>query len=304
MMCLSPKEVPYSRDGLPYVARVPCRECWQCRASRVNDLVGRSLAEASCSLATCAITLTYRDSAARDVDLADRFITKSHWQRAVRSLRKRGHGVRYLVAGEYGDLNGRAHFHALLFFSGQPPEIAQGKRDWVKWWPHGHVFGDWSADERAVRYVCKYVLKGGVDSWLSFSKKPPLGHAWFAAKAAAHIRDGVVPRSFDYVPPGGKRGRVYTMTGTTRRNFAAAVRDGMLLQRPELRAKLSEWFALTLERLEYHEAVAMGEEWAAAHPEEYGALFREELDRRRMSERQGNSAALEIERRMMDWDDG
>ncbi|XZQ27849.1 rolling circle replication-associated protein [Rhodobacter capsulatus] len=237
----------------------------------MNDYVARALAEASVSAVTATVTLTY---APRD-DLADKVLHPRHFQLFMKLLRRAGHKVRYLVAGEYGDLRGRAHFHALLFqhllpleryrcSDGQvydlPPDqfsdlsvidrvqrglpavynpghlfdpqtsqpfsrqIPQKRMVHIREWPHGHIKVDWSASEKSARYVCKYLLSDNKNNaWFSLSKKPALGAAWFARKAALARELGVLPSSFEYLPPGGSRNKTYLMTGATRRDYLDAI---------------------------------------------------------------------------------
>lgn len=243
-----------------------CGVCAECRQRRVNDFVGRMLAEQAISAWSCTLTLTY---APRD-DLADKVIHPPHFQKFVRALRRRGHNLRYFVAGEYGDLRGRAHFHAILFGQGPRPnwdmrkavisypgEIARWKeatrKGPVHWpqeskfhmteWPHGNVSCDWGADERAFRYTCKYLLKNDRGTyWCSMSKKPPLGAEWFARLAERNISLGVLPASFEYLPPGGKPGQKYLMQGATRRDFLLAMIDGWEARGGDLSdARMNEW---------------------------------------------------------------
>ncbi len=51
-MCIAPIKLD---DG----TEVGCRECWQCRKRRVNDYVGRCIAESKFAKKTYAVTLTY-----------------------------------------------------------------------------------------------------------------------------------------------------------------------------------------------------------------------------------------------------
>ena len=61
----------------------------------------------------CFITLTYKDDQLPENNSLD----YTHWQKFIRSLKKRNNGktIRYFAVGEYGDQRGRPHFHALLF---------------------------------------------------------------------------------------------------------------------------------------------------------------------------------------------
>lgn len=222
-MCLEPSFIWQLRGPKWEKVPVACRQCTQCRRNRMNDYIGRALCEAAYSDAACAVTLTY---APRD-DLAERVITPEHFQRFIRSLRRAGHSVRYLVAGEYGEAKGRAHFHAVLFFKGTPPEMPQQQIFWFpkdargfSHWPHGHVFADWNTSHASMRYVCKYLLKAEAGNrWFSLSKKPTLGHRFFMDKAEAAFEADVFPSSFTYLPPGGDPAKRYFLTGASRRDF-------------------------------------------------------------------------------------
>lgn len=218
-MCISPKRV-FSKGPEGVVSReVACRKCWACRENSLTDLCGRALAEAATARATCALTLTYAPTA----DSSDRIITPPHVQRFFKRLRRRGHLVRYYVAGEYGGQTARAHFHVILFFHSPPPDWPQKARFWDDVWPHGHLFADWSADDAAVSYVARYMRKDG--GWWSLSKKPPIGWPFFYRQAQRMVAENLVPTSFVYRPPGGTRRSGYFMAGATRRDFLLAVSD-------------------------------------------------------------------------------
>lgn len=233
-----------------------CGVCRQCRERRVDDFVGRMMCEAATSDHVAFLTLTY---APRD-DLADKVITPKHFQDFVRKLRRRDQTnlYRYFVAGEYGDLRGRAHFHVLLFIKGRRPvwELSRrgeagrefpGERKKLRellqldpgtsWpdgqvrfhtreWPHGHVTCDWTPSERVMRYPCKYLLKNEPGTyWCSMSKKPPLGHDWLMALADRNIELGVLPESFNYYPPGTNGKKMYLMQGASRRDYLLRMID-------------------------------------------------------------------------------
>lgn len=275
-MCINPSYVWQTLGGEWSKTPVPCKLCWRCKRNRMRDYIGRALCEASVSQATCAITLTY---APRD-DYADKILQPRHFQTFIKSLRNGGHKVRYLVAGEYGELKSRAHFHAVLFFShlaplqgrtitepGKPPvqcivpryikdydnpqdqqyapfcaECRSNKMLHIREWPHGHIQADWTADERAMRYVVKYILKDKEDgqSWFSLSKKPTLGAGFFAEKAEAMNAASVVPNGFGYMPPGASQPGY--MTGATRRDYIRATVPQSALP------IVNEWIAKTYEK--------------------------------------------------------
>lgn len=195
----------------------PCRKCWQCRRRRVDDYVGRCLAEASTSSAVSVITLTY----APRTDGYDQRVNSRHFQSFIRAVRDRGHLVRYLGVAERGTRSTkRVHFHALLFWQGDPPDWARHRGyTHIQEWPHGHVYLDDGSTERAARYACKYLLKGESDAsnWYTLSKKPPLGFQFFVRLAASMAETGHTPQTLTYRV--GDVPRVFYMTGATRRMF-------------------------------------------------------------------------------------
>lgn len=176
-MCLSPVYMSNLSSA------VPCRSCWVCRNDRVDDLVGRCLAEQATCSGALAVTLTY----AGDVPEAAT-LRYSDFQNFMKRLRKAGYSVRFIVAGEYGSAKERAHWHAVLFFQGKVPDVRLEWRFNWEYWPHG-----WSYFQRAeydgFRYLLKYALKQQVSETsvykLGMSKKPPLGHDFFME--SAHI---------------------------------------------------------------------------------------------------------------------
>lgn len=248
-MCISPNTIQVERGPSWVDETVACGSCWQCRNNRVSDYVGRSLCEAQTSERSIALTLTY----APRTDLAEKVITPRHFQRFVRALRKRGHLVRYIVAAEHGELKGRVHFHAVLFVRPNLnlPQSARPTLDWphqknfhIEEWPHGHVYADLDADDKALRYICKYLLKyEGTESWISLSKKPPLGHGFFYEKALYAAKLGVLPSTFHYLPPNGSRTRPYYMTGATRREYLLEITRSGRFSRKEILARTNEFVA-------------------------------------------------------------
>lgn len=277
-MCINPSKIWVERGPNWEQLPVPCKSCWRCKQNRVNDYVARSMAEASTSKFTCCVSMTYADRS----DLADKVLHPRHFQLFMKLLRRAGHKVRYLVSGEYGELKGRAHFHALLFFThienrGQTAfyneghiedpetsapfsrEIPHKRTVHVREWPHGHIKCDWTATEQAARYVCKYLLADDKNNaWFSLSKKPPLGAAWFAKKAALAVEHGVMPSSFDYLPPGGNKDRPYIMTGATRRDYLNAI-----TQSADKRENLSEWVQKSFDK---HHLKRVLETWSVDTP--------------------------------------
>lgn len=225
-MCVAPRTFEIERGERWEEITTSCGECWHCRTAKVNDYVGRGLAEAFTSDHTCALTLTYAEG---HEGQPEKYVRKEDFQKFIRALRKRGHRLRYLVVSERGERKGRVHFHCLLFFRGQKPDWRHGKHAWDKAWPWGLIQADWNADDRALRYVLKYVLKNSNQKsyWKSSSLKPALGHDWFMLKADQAIAHGVMPISFIYLPPNASGKYRYRMSGATRRNYIHRIVEGL-----------------------------------------------------------------------------
>ncbi|QCS37294.1 replication initiation protein [Tortoise microvirus 81] len=185
-MCKTPSYIPeYGMVG--------CRHCWQCKENRINDIVGRCIAESRVSDATYAVTLTYAGDDPNSVVL--QYIDV---RRFLARLRKAGYNVRFIVAGEFGSAKGRAHWHIVLFFKGKVPHVEErpergsdaiaiarykddprGRINW-KYWPHGFCYFQ-VPDYTGIRYVIKYMAKDEdkETGYFSCSRYPPLGYDFF-----------------------------------------------------------------------------------------------------------------------------
>lgn len=202
-MCIAPLTLP---DG----TEVACHECWQCRERRINDWVGRNIAESKTSRWARAVTLTYGRSRAGDADHERAVVlTYSDVQKWFKLLRRHGYPVRYFVTGEFGSTKGRAHWHVMLYGSGDMPEHALDDSLFIgAHWDHGYSF--WTQPgPHAVRYNCKYIQKDMGDAerqgHLAMSKKPPLGAAYFARVAEQYVRQGLAPQDLSYRFPEVRR---------------------------------------------------------------------------------------------------
>jgi len=213
-MCIAPTKLD---DG----TEVGCRECWQCRKRRVNDYVGRCIAESKFSKKTYAVTLTYDgDQGVNAVTLIYKDV-----QDFLKRLRKK-HKCRYIVTGEYGSAKGRSHWHIILFFKDSWPEVTSNKRvDW-KYWKHGFSYfqePDWKGFEYCLKYVLKDQTSRQSDSHLAMSKKPPLGHEFFQQLAKQYVEQALAPQTYFYkfgdVRDYKNREKGFMMQGKTRENF-------------------------------------------------------------------------------------
>lgn len=194
-MCANPRKLP---DGI----EAACHKCWQCRENRVNDWVGRCIAESKTALACHSITLTYgRDEAGNEDHLRAALLTYSDVQKYFKRLRKNGYPLRYFVAGEYGSEKGRSHWHLIAFWTERVPPHELNKRFIEEHWKDG--WSHWEAPSYAsIRYVMKYISKdiGAAErqGHVSLSKKPPLGAAYFDWLAGEYVRQGLAPQDLFY----------------------------------------------------------------------------------------------------------
>ena len=223
-MCISPGLLS---DG----QEVACRKCWQCLEHRVDNWVGRCIAESKTSVASAFITLTYgRDENGNESHARAAILTYSDVQKYFKQLRNRGLKLRYLVVGELGSAKGRSHWHIIVFFQKTLPDgfWDYGGNSWHRalrdepvfvplvWnqrfnepcWPHG--FSQWEALAKgtargSVRYACKYINKDVDDpaaqSKLCMSKKPPIGAYYFEGRAQKYVDEGISPQDPFYLFP-------------------------------------------------------------------------------------------------------
>lgn len=97
---------------------LPCRKCVGCRSDNAKMWSLRAYNEMKLHKKNCFITLTYDN--ASDLVVKDPLCIASlrykHFQNFMKRLRKKtGKKLGYLVCGEYGLKDGRAHWHAILF---------------------------------------------------------------------------------------------------------------------------------------------------------------------------------------------
>lgn len=194
-MCISPGKL---KDG----TEIACRKCWQCRENRVNDWVGRCIAESMTAKASHAITLTYgRDQYGSADHPAAVVLTYSDVQKYFKLLRRHGYPCRYIAVGEYGTAKGRAHWHLVVFWLDKVPPHELDVRFEEPHWPHGVSF--WThVNSAATRYNLKYIQKdiGEMErqGHLAMSKKPPLGTVYFMREAERLVEAGLSPRDLLY----------------------------------------------------------------------------------------------------------
>lgn len=239
-MCLNPVKIAD-------VGWVACRECWQCRERKVDDWVGRNIAESKTAKAAHVVTLTYgEDRSVGGIDhLRAAVLTYSDVQKFLKHLRIDGYPVRYFAVGEYGSKKGRAHWHIVLYWQGAVPQHKLRENFMQKHWPHGLSYWDKLTPE-AVRYACKYLTKDmGDDARQGFgpmpSKKPPLGDAYFRQLAARYVEEGLAPQDLFYSFPEVRRVGIHTR-GKTIKTFREAAKPIRFMMQGKTAENFCDYF--------------------------------------------------------------
>lgn len=188
---------------------VACRECWQCKQNRIQDWVGRCIAESKVSEHTHVVTLTYgRDDRYQADHPHAQILTYSDVQSYLKRLRRQSGPLRFFAAGEYGTRKGRAHWHLIVFWKTKDlaPNIRLGERyvhsgDQGRLiWPDGFSFWE-DATPESMQYACKYILKDvgpGAQAAKGLSTRPPLGAGYFDGLAAQYVNSGLSPQNTAY----------------------------------------------------------------------------------------------------------
>lgn len=198
-MCVSPVVHPE-------VGPVACHKCWQCVENRINDCVGRNIAESKVSRWSRYVTLTYGRVDGESDHPHAVVLFYSDVQKWLKKLRFHGFPVRYFVTGEFGSMWHRAHWHVLLYGTSEamPEHVLEDPKFVGAYWEHGFSF--WKpVNRKNVAYSCKYIQKDiGAEErqgHLAMSKKPPIGWRFFEALADRHAVQQIAPRDFFYSFP-------------------------------------------------------------------------------------------------------
>lgn len=145
---------------------VPCNNCIGCKLEHARQWSMRMMHEARYYEHNCFLTLTYDDQhVPRSYGLELRDL-----QLFFKRLRKAlGHQqIRYFACGEYGDLGGRPHYHAIVFNFDPPDKVFHGKSEsgenvYSTEVVTGHWQGGFATTQevthRSCGYVARYVTK-------------------------------------------------------------------------------------------------------------------------------------------------
>lgn len=149
---------------------IPCGQCVGCRLEKSRQWAMRCMHEKRLHKDNCFVTLTYNDEHLPPAGT----LVKRDLQLFMKRLRNgRGAGIRFYACGEYGDLNRRPHYHAILFNTAFEDQrlykvTKRGDRLYTSailsaLWsddrgPIGHaILGDVTFESAA--YVARYVMK-------------------------------------------------------------------------------------------------------------------------------------------------
>lgn len=215
-----------------------CGRCAACRLSKRSFLTNQACMELEFSDWAYWMTLTIRPHDDRFVDFYDKVLSPVPLQlfhKRMRNNLRDGRGSffgrkatswRYFAAGEYGSLRGRAHFHELVFGTGDRPDFPLGHLVHIPEWTLGHVSISEMADRGHAWYCSKYATKSDYrDSFLTKSLKPVLGSSWLVDLAIQWAERGnfTLARDFSVSMEGVSRRYRATLKGANRRDYILAV---------------------------------------------------------------------------------
>lgn len=153
---------PWSPVGAGASRPLACGRCHGCRLEKARQWAVRCTHEASLHLENCFITLTFREAAwSLEYSLFQDFLKRLRFKFRPRK-------IGFFMSGEYGDVNSRAHFHALLFNLDFPDrEYLRTTRAGSKLyrsaileqlWPHGFS-SIGTVNFESAGYVARYAMK-------------------------------------------------------------------------------------------------------------------------------------------------
>ena len=213
---------PAKAENPRLIIPIPCGRCIGCRLEKSKEWALRCHHEASLyGEKNVFITLTYSDSEIPK----HRTLIKLHFQRLIRSLRKRTKTkIRYYMCGEYGkpEAEGgteRPHYHAILFnYQFPDAKFLKVRNDYrvytsallTEMWPYGiHEIG--SVTFKSAGYVARYILKkqngapgtaayakrNRIPPYTSMSLKPGIGKKWYEK-----YKSDLFPHDYAIMPDG------------------------------------------------------------------------------------------------------
>lgn len=201
----------------------PCGRCRNCRWLMTRQWALRCSLEAEMHEQSCFVNLTYAPEHLPE----NGSLVVADLQKFVKRLRAHvdyHHDIkiRFYAAGEYGEQNGRPHYHVIVFGYSFPNQYywRTTRRDFKLYrsdeaealWPFGHVeIG--SVTFKSAGYVAGYIRKkvngpkagehysGRIPEFALMSKKPPIGYSWLKANPWIWREDLIRAGGKSYRPP-------------------------------------------------------------------------------------------------------
>lgn len=153
------------RYGETQEITVKCGQCIGCKLENSRVWAMRAVHETKLYKRNCFITLTYDEE-----NLPHRGkLNYPDFHQFMHKLRKKyGQGIRFYMCGEYGTLNNRPHYHAILFNHDWTDKIhfkqteseksISTSEELQRLWPHGHSSTGEATFESAA-YIARYCVQ-------------------------------------------------------------------------------------------------------------------------------------------------
>lgn len=239
-------EVIFSEDPRRDIHRslqLPCGQCLGCRLERSRQWAMRCMHEAALHKQNCFVTLTYDESNVpfrnqldyRQFQAFFKRLRQYHYRQWAAANPEKHKSecprIKFYMCGEYGDTNGRPHYHAIIFgfnFADRVPfrllvENAKlyTSKALSRLWPHGHcTIGSVTFESAAyvARYCLKKVTGKAAEEWYAredehgkyfltpefahMSLKPGVGASWLSKfQSDVYPRNYVVVNGIEVKPP-------------------------------------------------------------------------------------------------------
>lgn len=198
-----------------------CRKCLPCRLNQAREKAIRAYHEYKIQDKGIFLTLTYDND-----HLESPFLIYEHFQSFMKRLRSwihynepEGTKIDRMVTGEYGELNKRPHWHALIF--GWEPDDKKIKQETDRgditytsaiianlWDKGSHDFGAITLDSASyvARYAAKKLTHGNDDDRYKPIHKTPnrrgLGRSWIEKNYKHALENGFV------ILPNGQKSKI------------------------------------------------------------------------------------------------
>lgn len=164
MACYRPLKITNPKGFVDLPITVRCGQCIGCRLDRSRQWAVRCVHEAQLYDRNCFITLTYATECLPPYGT----LVKRDFQLFIKRARRKLGAFRFFHCGEYGDLNRRPHYHAILFgvdfadkvawSRGESGEVSYTSQTLSDLWGLGFsTVGSFSFESAA--YVARYVVK-------------------------------------------------------------------------------------------------------------------------------------------------